>query len=283
MADLTVVDNPTSGAITVLTDERTDSSLGGPAKVQYVALIDGTVDGANKLIVTSGGAAKVDGSASTQPVSGAVTVSGTVTVDTEIPAPATVADATANPSVPSLAVLNLIYNGTNWDRARGDTTNGLDVDVTRLPALVAGSALIGSVDVNSVPAAARATDTISSAHATDVIMSNLTALTPKFAKANVAASTTDGAIVAAVAAKQIRVLSYRLQAGATATNVTFNTKPGGAGTAVTELIATGPTTGSSSQGFSPVGHFQTAAGEGLSVTTGTGSTVGVGVVYIEVG
>lgn len=34
----------------------------------------------------------------------------------------------------------------------GDATNGLDVDVTRLPALVAGSANIGDVDVLTVPA-----------------------------------------------------------------------------------------------------------------------------------
>jgi len=27
----------------------------------------------------------------------------------------------------------LLFNGSNWDRMRGDTTNGLDVDVTRLP------------------------------------------------------------------------------------------------------------------------------------------------------
>ena len=43
------------------------------------------------------------------------------------------------------------YNGTTWDRMRGDTTNGLDVDVTRLPALVASSANIGDVDVLTLP------------------------------------------------------------------------------------------------------------------------------------
>lgn len=30
---------------------------------------------------------------------------------------------------------NSLYNGTTWDRMRGDITNGLDVDVTRLPTL----------------------------------------------------------------------------------------------------------------------------------------------------
>lgn len=40
------------------------------------------------------------------------------------------------------------YNGTTWDRLRSDTTNGLDVDVTRLPALVAGAAVIGKVGID---------------------------------------------------------------------------------------------------------------------------------------
>lgn len=39
------------------------------------------------------------------------------------------------------------YNGTTWDRLRGDTANGLDVDVTRLPALAAGTNNIGNVGV----------------------------------------------------------------------------------------------------------------------------------------
>ena len=35
---------------------------------------------------------------------------------------------------PGLAIA--MYNGSTWDRVRGDTTNGLDVDVTRLPTAV---------------------------------------------------------------------------------------------------------------------------------------------------
>jgi hypothetical protein len=61
-------------------------------------------------------------------------VTGTVTVDSELPAAAALADATANPTVPLVAAALELYNGTTWDRVRGDTTNGIDVDVTRLPA-----------------------------------------------------------------------------------------------------------------------------------------------------
>lgn len=42
-----------------------------------------------------------------------------------------------------------LYNGTGWDRVRGDITNGLDVDVTRLPALPTGSNIIGQVQITN--------------------------------------------------------------------------------------------------------------------------------------
>lgn len=58
---------PGSGAL-VATDEVTDGTL-GTVQVQYLKLMDGTLDGTNKATVTSGGALKVDGSAATQPVS----------------------------------------------------------------------------------------------------------------------------------------------------------------------------------------------------------------------
>lgn len=57
----------------------------------------------------------------------------------------------ANPSYPHLVFVEL-WNGTNWYRASGDVTNGMDVDVTRLPALPAGTNNIGDVDVLTLPA-----------------------------------------------------------------------------------------------------------------------------------
>lgn len=145
-------------------------------------------------------------------VDGTVSISGTVTVDTELPAAAALANDTANPTVPGVGAFNMVFDGTNWDRqpgtsasgafvqgdvahdvavaanpllvggrasaaapsdvsadgdavrawmlrngaqatvvtaagalVGGDATNGLDVDVTRLSALVTGSAVIGQV------------------------------------------------------------------------------------------------------------------------------------------
>lgn len=102
----------------------------------------------------------------------------------------------------------------------------------------------------------------------------------KFAFANIAAATTDGVIVAAVTGKRIRVLAYSCSPAGTATSTTFNSKGAGAGTAITAANQC-PASNIQPGGFSPVGYFQTNAGEGLTATTGTGATVGINITYIE--
>jgi hypothetical protein len=58
-----------------------------------------------------------------------VTVTGTVTVDSELPSAAALADATANPTVPGVGGFMLGYNGATWDRVRTANTGRLQVDV----------------------------------------------------------------------------------------------------------------------------------------------------------
>lgn len=125
--------------------------------------------------VSGGVAVKVDGSAVTQPVSGTfwqatqpvsgtvtvqdgggsitvdgtVSVSGTVTVDTELPAAAALADGAANPTTPLTGSCALVWNGTTWDRLKGDTTNGAYVNVKAMIALPAGTNAIGKLAANS--------------------------------------------------------------------------------------------------------------------------------------
>ena len=93
-------------------------------------------------------------------------ISGTVTVgsvDTELPAAAALADTTANPTTPLVGAALEVFNGTTWDRARGDITNGLDVDVTRINGNVSvlgtkthNSGVPGSTNVGTLPAIANA-------------------------------------------------------------------------------------------------------------------------------
>jgi len=125
------------------------------------------------------------------------------------------------------------------------------------------------------------TDTITSFLATNSIMNGTTALTPIFAFANIAASQTDSNIISAVALKKIRVLSLICITGATATNITFNTKPTIAGSAISMLFANAAN-GGAVLPFSPIGWFETSIGEGLTATTGAGSTTGVQVVYVTI-
>jgi len=82
--------------------------------------------------------------------------SGTWTVDTELPAVAALADATANPTTTSVGTLGLMYNGTTWDRIRGDTTNGIKVNATKLTP--DGTNTMPSLDVASRAGFVKVTD-----------------------------------------------------------------------------------------------------------------------------
>lgn len=96
--------------------------------------------------------------------------------------------------------------------------------------------------------------------------------------ANIASATADGPVVNAVAGKKIRVLAVIMNAGATATLCTFKSKPAGASTAISAGFAVG-VNNCIPLNFNPAGWFETNTAEGLVMTTGTGSTVGVHVVY----
>jgi hypothetical protein len=105
--------------------------------------------------------------------------------------------------------------------------------------------------------------------------------------ANTAASTTDGALTDPISTSslstgranaRIRVYALYAQAGGTATNITFNSKGAGAGTAIGPLMAAGAN-GGAVLPYNPKGWFTTKPGEGLTVTTGAGSTSGLQVVY----
>lgn len=127
--------NPIVGTATLM--ERDDAlSTVTPIEGDWIGL-RGNARGA--LWTTIDGTVTVDGSATTQPVSGTVTAnagSGTFTVDSELPAAAALADAAANPTTPTTGSALLGYNGTTWDRLRSTTANGLDVDVTRVQGTV---------------------------------------------------------------------------------------------------------------------------------------------------
>ena len=102
----------------------------------------------------------------------------------------------------------------------------------------------------------------------------------RYAKATVAASQTDSSIIAAVTGKKIRVLAIAFIPAGTATTSTFNSKPAGAGVAITGAFSPAASTPVILP-FSPAGWFETVSGEGLTVTTGAGSATVYQVSYVQ--
>lgn len=82
--------------------------LGSGEHVQYVKLMDGTLDGSGKIGGDATNGLDVD----------VTRVQGTVTVDSELPAAAALADGTATPTAPAVGAFGMGWNGTSWDRLR---------------------------------------------------------------------------------------------------------------------------------------------------------------------
>lgn len=110
------------------------SDLGGSISIDDNGgsiTVDGTVaatqSGAWSVTILNGaGAAAVniqDGGNSIT-VDGTVSISGTVTVDTELPTASALADADPNPTTSRIGANNLVFNGTTWDRVRAGTATG---------------------------------------------------------------------------------------------------------------------------------------------------------------
>lgn len=153
--------------------------------------------------------------------------------------------------------------------------DGVVTDVSSsdpLPVTLVGTA---TENIGTMPAAARTTDSISAALATDKIVSNLTELTPKFKKIVLGAT---GEVVAAVTSKKIRVLSYQLSYSGTV-NAKWQSH-------VTPTDLSGLLYGVAgsivNSGFSPLGHFETIAGEALDLNLSGSVAVGGHLTYIEV-
>ena len=114
--------------------------------------------------------------------------------------------------------------------------------------------------------------------------------TIKYAYGNIAASQTDatltvtatGTPMAATSGKKIRVLDYVAVAGGTATTLIFNSKGAGAGTAISSTKALAANGVAAAGEAAKGGHIETKSGENLTVTTGSGSTTGIDITYVEV-
>ena len=104
---------------------------------------------------SGGGAIPVTDNAGSLTVDGTVSVSGTVTVDSELPAAAALADNTANPTVPGVGAFGMLWDGATWDRAAGTSADGALVNLgANNDVTVTGTVTIDS----ELPAAAALAD-----------------------------------------------------------------------------------------------------------------------------
>lgn len=117
---------------------------------------------------------------------------------------------------------------------------------------------------------------VSSYLETSTIYDGTNALTPKF-KTVAASSAGDNTLVAGVALKKIRVLTYMLSVSA-AVNAKFQSSTAGDLTGLFYFAANSGATA----GFCQVGHFETVAGEDLQLNLSGAVPVGGHLLYIEV-
>lgn len=120
-----------SGVAIPVTDNAGSLTVDAPvATPVFVRLSDGTATLIGQAVMAASLPVVLASNQSAIPVTlTSTTVTGTVTVDSELPSAAALADATANPTVPGVGAFALGYNGTTWDRIRTANTGRLQVDV----------------------------------------------------------------------------------------------------------------------------------------------------------
>jgi hypothetical protein len=184
--------------------------------------------------------------------------------------------ASDDPAVTALQVLDNAISGSEMQvdvvgaLPAGDNNIG-NMDVVTLPALVAGTALIGKISAGL---------DVSNAY------NGATALVPKFESLSTA-STGNQALVAAVADKTIRVLSLQIIATASTNAIYINDATAdlyGDSTRKIPLDVTGATgPGGITLDFNPFGWFQTAAvNRPININLGSANGLIAICTYVEV-
>lgn len=132
---------------TALTENDVAAPRIDSKRAQINVIEDATTRG-QRLAVDASGRASVSLTAS----------SATVTVDSELPAAAALADATANPTVPAVGGFLMGYNGSTWDRVRTANTGRLQVDVVTGGGSDTPSSPVSNYDTSSAIAAGSSDD-----------------------------------------------------------------------------------------------------------------------------
>ena len=145
------------GAGVQYTEGNVDATITGTAAMMEVAAdtlqpIQGSV--ADGLLVNLG-------------ANNDVTIAGTVTVDSELPAAAALTDNFANPTAPAVGAFGMVWDGATWDRKPGNSVDGTLVNLGANNDVT----VTGSVDP-SRPATAAITSVAANAVSVSLLASN---------------------------------------------------------------------------------------------------------------
>lgn len=171
---LTTIDADTGNLPTIETNTDFGTVTGGGTETGALRVTVANNSTGVLSVDDNGSTLSIDDGGSSITVDGTVGVSGTVTVDTELPTAAALSDTTANPTTVMVGAAkmlwdgtqwvrernnlgdgsgggqigqmgNMVYNGSTWDRVRGDTT-GMDNHV--VPKTSGGLSIFRSIDLD---------------------------------------------------------------------------------------------------------------------------------------
>jgi hypothetical protein len=251
---------------------RLPALVAGSAAIGKLAANDG-VDIGDVTINNATGASAVN----IQDGGNSITVDGSITADTELPAAALLADNTTNPTVPGVAafLMALDASGT-WDRVRIDTPNSDAIDPT-----LASNEGMKTISYNTYydninwHRARGHQGRAGSIKAGDVIsVSGNVYLAPQRQPVNISASGSN-VLVSGQANRRIRVLNGLFMAvGAVTIQLKSNNN----------TDVTGPLFPGASGGFqipeAEIGNFETQVGESLTINMGLATRLGGWLTYV---
>lgn len=149
-------DESTWRSVTAINRSTKAESTTATADGSYIVNVAGAVKMRARISSWTSGTIIVYGRAGKGPMP----IGGTSTVDTELPAAAALADATANPTVPAVGSFMHGFNGTTWDRIRTAITTATSTFTGILnslpllkynataPTLTDGQVIVQQADVN---------------------------------------------------------------------------------------------------------------------------------------
>lgn len=177
---------------------------------------------------------------------------------------------------------NSLFNGTTWDRVRGDITNGVDVDVTRLPTLANVTTLTTLTNQSqeggvAISLNAGAVDT----GTRRVVQANGAGKT--ILSASGSASTSGNNTLVAAGTNRLKVFAFTLSTQST-TAMTCKFQSGAGGTELWSVILQAPTsisTGANLAVSPPAWLFNTASATLLNLNLSSANAVQWSVSYFD--